>query len=154
MADFHCLRWVHVSLGRHADGNDVFSHARNAGGQTKSWAGNTPRRSARCSGHTNINEKWKLHYWAKEPGFDGTPLKQAIKELGVLTTELRNYCPLQAFCDRACRGQATLSLTRSGRELRLGAAGWQRSTPVPTAYDDCRIVWVGIVVTANVPIPA
>jgi len=45
--------------------------------------------------NVNINEEWELRWWARELGLSETQLKDAVREVGTATTQLREYRPPQ-----------------------------------------------------------
>lgn len=53
----------------------------------------TPGGKPKDPDRININEEWELRFWARELGLSEDQLKQAVHEVGVLTTELRRYRP-------------------------------------------------------------
>jgi hypothetical protein len=53
----------------------------------------TPGGKPKDPDRININEEWELRFWARELGLSEDQLKQAVEEVGVLTTELRRYRP-------------------------------------------------------------
>jgi len=54
-----------------------------------------PDRRPEDMANVNINEEWELRWWARELGLSETQLKDAVREVGTATTQLREYRPPQ-----------------------------------------------------------
>ncbi len=56
---------------------------------------NTPAddRRPKDMANVNINEEWELRWWARELQLSEDQLRQAVREVGTATTQLRDYKP-------------------------------------------------------------